>query len=145
MFTIGAPECPLVQVYFNRYFLKRINKCFMHSYLVVVQTIVWQPWIASCSNYSVLNRSELYELRVFSWRLKSGGRVATLVELLTLGIQFFRFEDLKTELFSQLWHKISDVLKTEDFKTGSLKSEDLKYAFMCWKPQNWDCKSNATC
>ena len=27
------------------------------------------------------------------------------------------------------------MLKTEDLKTACFKSEDLKYAFMCWEPQ----------
>ena len=27
------------------------------------------------------------------------------------------------------------MLKTEDLKTAYLKSEDSKYAFMCWEPQ----------
>ena len=26
------------------------------------------------------------------------------------------------------------MLKTEDLKTACLKSEDSKYAFMCWEP-----------
>ena len=66
---------------------------------------------------------------VFSWRLKIG-QIWGIFKTEDLKIQFARFEDLKIAVLSSFILVIWCLRLT----TACFKSEDSKYAFVCWEP-----------